>query len=543
ASFLELGGHSLLAMRLLAKIRDRMGADVSLQALFEAPSVAQLAERLLTTDDTSTTPTLTRRVFDGDDRPPTSGQSRLWFIDHLDGASPLYTIPAAFRLRGPLDRAALEQAVREVIRRHDALRSRFEDRDGAPRVVIGPVPEIDLSPAIDLSAVAPDEREARLAAWLDDDARAPFDLATGPLIRPRLARLAEDDHAFSLAIHHIVSDGWSQDLLMRELTQLYDTYRDDLDGDSPLAEPFQLADVAAWQEQSSRGSTLTSRLDFWRQELDGLAPTELPSDHPRPAEGSRDGALHLATFPPTTRRAVHDLARRLGATPFQVLLAAFDLVVQRHTGLDEVTVGSLSAGRDRTELLDVVGFLVETDVLRVDLSGEPSFAELVRRVGEASTRAQAHPVPFERLVESLAPERDPSRHPLFQIAFQVVDLDLRPTFSGIEAETLTVHTGTSKFDLLITIFDLPDGLRVEAEYATALFEPDTIDRWVAAYHGLIDAAVATPETSIEAFELVRGAERRRLLVDWNRTRDAFPRDALLIDAVREQVARTPDAQA
>ncbi|MEM8933617.1 MAG: AMP-binding protein, partial [Acidobacteriota bacterium] len=343
-SFFELGGHSLLAMRLLAMLHDRLGVELTLRALFATPSVEKLARTLASSEVTSapSIPLVRGELADDARRPLTFGQERLWFLDRLDAGSSLYAIPFAVRLRGPLDRPALERAVAEVLRRHEPLRCHFAAEDGAPYVLIDPPPAVDLEPVLDLIDVALDKRERYLDTWLDEESRTPFDLSSGPVARPRLVRIDEEDHVLSLAVHHIVFDGWSHTLVIHELGTLYDAFHTDLDAASPLAEPaFQLSDVAAWQRQRMHGEALDQRLSYWRAELDGFQPTELPSDFPRQPAGDRTGSMRYATVPHDLRNGILDLAQRLDATSFQVLLAAFSVLLQRYTGLDEITLGSM----------------------------------------------------------------------------------------------------------------------------------------------------------------------------------------------------------
>ncbi|MEM8931596.1 MAG: amino acid adenylation domain-containing protein, partial [Acidobacteriota bacterium] len=554
ASFFELGGHSLLATRLLARVRDQLGVDMPLRLIFEKPTIEALALALDGIPGDAV-PALITREHDGATRPLTFGQERLWFLDRLMPESPVYNIPFAQRLTGPLDHAALERAVGELLRRHEALRSRFPERDGQPEIVIEPPPSLDFGSPVDLSDGDAETRAERLRVWLRDEAATPFDLTTGPVMRPRIARLADDEHVLSLCVHHIVADGGSLDVLGGELKQLYAAFQGDPEAASPLAEPaIQLADVATWQREWLQGDSLDRLLGFWRDQLDGLLPTEVPTDHPRPAVFDHAGATRGVPLDARLGEAARALGRRLHATPFHVFLAAFDVVLQRFTGHDEVTVGSLSAGRDRTELLDMVGFLVHTQVLRTDCSGDPSFAELVGRVRETSLRAQMHQeMPFEKLVEALDPVRDPSRHPFFQIAFQYLELAGGSTMGTLGApvsstemlstEMLSTEGLSSKFDLSLAVGEIDGALRVEVEYATRLFEPQTVDRVIAAYCSVLDAALADPDRPIGTLPVLPPDERRQLLVEWNRTVEPFPRTACLLDGFRDQVEATPDAEA
>ncbi|MEM8932313.1 MAG: amino acid adenylation domain-containing protein, partial [Acidobacteriota bacterium] len=500
ADFFELGGHSLLATRVAARVRERLGRELPIRSIFDQPTIAELAPRLGTIDgfEDPSTPSHDVRRDEIEARQPTFGQERLWFLDRLMAGTAVYNIPFSQRLRGNLDRPALERAVSELIARHEALRSRFPEVDGMPRVVIEPPRSVRFDDVRDVSSIETAERVAHLREALNAELDEPFDLARGPLIRPRLWRLADEDHVLSLTVHHIVADGASMEILGRELHQLYAAYQADLDAPSPLPAPAaQLSDVAAWQRRRLQGATLDRLLGFWRDQLAGLEPTELPTDHPRPPTFDYAGT----SFDRAIGREVDDLVRgvgrRLRASAFQVYLAAFHVLLQRFGRTDDVTVGSLSAGRERAELLEVVGFLVHTQILRTDCSGNPTFAELVGRVRETALRAQAHQeIPFEKLVEELDTTRDPSRHPLFQVAFQYLAFETTETVGDLAAESVVAVGATTKFDFTLVVGSNDGQVAVGAEYATALFERETVERFLDTYLRVLNAALAEPETPI-----------------------------------------------
>ncbi|HEY4562918.1 MAG TPA: condensation domain-containing protein, partial [Thermoanaerobaculia bacterium] len=414
--FFELGGHSLLATRVTSRLRGALGVEVPLRELFAAPRLADFAARVEAARRTeaASVPPLVPVPREGD--PPLSfAQQRLWFVDQLEPGSPLYNMPGALRVEGPLDGAVLARCLGEIVRRHEALRTVFAALEGSPVQVILPAVPFPL-PVVDLSALP--EREALALALLREEARRPFDLAQGPLLRGLLLRLGSQDHAVALTLHHIAGDGWSLGALVREIATLYPAFA--AGRPSPLPElPVQYADFALWQRSWLRGEILGSEIGWWAKELAGLPPLlELPTDRPRPAVLSYRGVARPVRLPAGLTRQMEALARREGATLFMVLLAGFQALLARISRQDGLAVGSPIAGRNRIEIEGLIGFFVNTLVLRGDLAGEPSFRELLDRVREAAMAAHTHQdLPFEKLVEELAPERSLAHSPLFQVMF------------------------------------------------------------------------------------------------------------------------------
>ncbi|HEX2092214.1 MAG TPA: condensation domain-containing protein, partial [Longimicrobiaceae bacterium] len=422
--FFALGGHSLLAARAVSYIRTAFGVELPLRAFFESPTVAELAQRVEALRHAEL-PVLPAVVPTGRTGPlPLSfAQERLWFIDRMQPGSSTYNLPLALRLRGPLHTGALQRALGEILRRHEALRTVFAEVDGSPAQLVAPFGGFAL-PVADLSGLGEAAREAEARRRATEEALRPFDLAAGPLFRARLLRLSGEEHLLLLSMHHIVSDGWSLGVLFRELAALYAAYRDGRE--SPLPElPVQYADHAAWQRRHLQGAALQRQLAYWRERLaDAPALLELPTDHPRPPVQSFRGASQRRELAAGALERLRALGRQEGATLFMVVLGAFQVLLSRYAGSEDVVVGSPIAGRTRREVEALIGFFVNTLVLRSDLSADPSFREVLRRVREATLGAYEHQeLPFEKLVAELQPERSLSHSPLFQVTFTLQEGD------------------------------------------------------------------------------------------------------------------------
>ncbi|HVH13119.1 MAG TPA: condensation domain-containing protein, partial [Longimicrobium sp.] len=538
-----LGGHSLLATRLISRIREAFTVEMPLRALFEASSVEALAQRVDALARESRGAAAPPIVPVERDRPlPLSfAQQRLWFIDQLEPGSAAYNIPYALRLRGRLDVAALERSIATLVARHEVLRTRFPSVDGEPVQVIDPAAPIDVT-RIDLSTHAAAEDELRALAVAE--ARRPFDLATGPLFRSTLVRLGEEEHAVLFTLHHIVSDGWSSAIVVREVSELYAAFAEGRDPSlSPL--PVQYADFAAWQRAWLSGNVLDAQLGYWRERLAGAPPRlELPADHPAvPGDGDR-AATASFSLSAETSEALRGLSRREGATLFMTMLAGWQLLLARYGGEDDVSVGTPVAGRTRLETEGLIGFFINTLVLRTDLSGGPSFRELVRRARETTLGAYQHQdIPFEKLVEELAPERSLGHTPFFQVMFALQNAasDVL-SLGGVRFEGIPTGVAAAKFDLVMTAHDGGDAIGGTLVYRAARFEAATAERMVGHYAALLRAVAAEPDRPGRAHALPGEAERRRVLEEWNAT-DAPAPDLLVHELFAVQAARTPDAPA
>ena len=475
--------------------------------------------------------------------PASFAQQRLWFVEQLvDGSS--YNLDLALELDGNLDVDALERALQEIVHRHEVLRTTFAEIDGElMQVVAGeihvPIRQIDLR-SLECTAAGAEAR--RLA---DAEVKTPFDLERGPLLRATLVRVAPDNDLLLLALHHIVTDAWSMDILYDELTTLYGAFA--AGEPSPLPPlPIQYADFALWQREWLRGDVLADRLGYWRERLAGLTRLEIPTDRPRPALKSYRGTGHRWTMPTELVLPLHQLGQREGATLFMTLLAGFALLLSRYSGQTDVVVGSPIANRPRAELDGLMGFFVNTLVLRIDLSGSPSFRKLLGRVREAALGAYAHQdLPFERLVEELQPPRDLSRNPLFDVMFhvQTIDGDGEPLrFDGVKVSNVDRLNDTAKFDLSLGIWAAGDQLTANFEYSTDLFDAETMAQMAGHLDTLLLAAVREPDRPVTTLPMLTEEERRQILIERNATAAPLP-ETRVHALVEEQAARTPDALA
>ncbi|HEY0016596.1 MAG TPA: amino acid adenylation domain-containing protein [Longimicrobium sp.] len=471
-------------------------------------------------------------------------QERLWFLDRLSPGSAAYTIPLALRLTGDLNEGALRRALREIVDRHESLRTTFGEDGGEPRQRIAPAVPCAV-PLRDLSRLDVGERDAALHEAIARQARSPFDLERGPLFRMELLRTAADEHVLLVTIHHVVTDGWSMGVFFREMAALYDAF---VRGrPSPLPPlPLQYADFAAWQRERLAGPLLERETAYWRAQLAG-APTllELPTDRPRPAVQSFRGAMLRFAVPPELGRELRALGRREGATLFMVLLAALKVLLSRYAGQDDVVVGSPTAGRTREEAEGMIGFFTNTLALRTDLSGDPSFRALLHRVRDTALEAYAHPeLPFEKLVAELGIERTLSHNPLFQAIFTVQGASWKPVqLAGLLVESIPTDRASTIADLWLSVTEDGDRLAGILEYATDLWEPATAGRMLGHLRVLLEAVAADPERRLSALPLMREAERREVVAACNDTRRAYPPYATVHEAIERQAARTPDAVA
>ncbi|HEU0016458.1 MAG TPA: amino acid adenylation domain-containing protein [Longimicrobium sp.] len=542
--FFDLGGHSLLGMQVLSRVRQRLGVELPVRAVFEAPTLAALAARIDAAREQAVLvphPPL-RPARRNAPVPLSFAQQRLWFLHQLEPESPFYNIPFAVRMSGALDVAALRRALAEMVRRHEALRTVFRaDAEGAVQVV-EPAPDEVPLPLADLRAFPRDWAEGEVLRLMADEAETPFDLRRGPLLRALLIRAAEDEHVLSLNLHHVAGDGWSIGIVFRELAALYAAFRE---GRRPGLPPLevQYADFAVWQREWLRGPELDRQLAYWRQRLAGAPATlELPSDRPRPAVQSHRGEVRSFAIQAALAGRLRALARRLDATPFMVLLAGFKLLVHRLSGRDDLVVGSPIAGRVRREVEGLIGFFVNTMALRTDLSGDPTFAGLIRRVRETTLEAYAHQdLPFERVVEELQPERTLSHNPLFQVAFALQNVAMDPvSLPGLRLRLEDVDSGTSKFDMFLEVVEEHDAYRGNLEYATDLWEPASVDRMIALFLRLLEEMADDPERPVSRSLRLDGMERRRVTEGANRTARPYDRGGTVHAAFARAAQASPE---
>jgi amino acid adenylation domain-containing protein len=545
--FFELGGHSLLATQVVARARASFGVEIPLRALFEASTPAELSrwiEEALRAGQGTLAPRLTARIAEPT-RALSFAEERLWFLDQLEPGSASYAVPVSLRLVGALDSGALGRALAAVLARHEILRTAYPLVDGRPVAVVHDVPAAFLA-LTSLSTLPDADRTPALRAAISAEVEQPFDLAAGPIFRARLFALTSDDHVLLLTMHHIVSDGWSLGVLLRELASLYESFV----AGSPAALPalsLQYGDYAAWQRSWLQGEALDRQLAYWKSRFaNAPAALDFPTDRPRPPVQTTRGDRRVALLSPALLRGLKDLGRREGATLFMVLLAAFDVLLHRHARQDDVVVGTPIANRTQAESESLIGVFINTLALRTELGATMPFTELLARVKETCLGAYAHQdLPFERLVQEVAPERDMSRSPLFQVMFvlQNAPSEGRSSFGGLEVRPTGTERTPAKFDLSLAMAEGPKGLVASIVFNADLFDGSTIERLLSHFRLLLEGVVAAPTTPIGALPIFSDEERQRVVVEWNQTANAYPRDASIPALFAEQAARRPDAVA
>jgi len=545
-NFFEMGGHSLLATQVISRARTAFKVEVALRKLFERPTVrgfAEVVQEAIQAQEGVASPPIKRAPRDKP-LPLSFAQQRLWFLDQLEPNNPFYNMPEAVRLKGRLDVRALEEGLNEVVRRHEALRTKFESVEGKPLQVILPAEQAELT-VEDLSSTPEVEREEEVIRRASQESRQPFDLSRGPLIRTRLLRVGEEDHVLLLTMHHVVSDGWSMGILAREITALYEAHT----SGKPLQLPeleLQYADYARWQREWLQGEALERQIGYWRGQLAGAPPMlEMQTDRPRPTTQSYRGGHQPLVVGRELTEKLKQLSRRQGSTLFMTLLAVFKVSLHRYSGQTDICIGTPIAGRNRGEIEHLIGFFANTLVIRADLTGEPSFAELNKRVKETALEAYAHQdVPFEKLVEELHPVRDMSRNPLFQVMFA---LQNTPTVSmrlaGLTASAVDSNSESSKFDLWLSMSETGEELLGSLGYNRDIFDEVTIVRMVQHLAVLLRGVTTNADSRISQLPMLVDAERHQLLVEWNNAKEEGQRDELIHRWFETQAEQTPDSVA
>ncbi|QEI43193.1 Tyrocidine synthase 3 [Dolichospermum sp. UHCC 0315A] len=545
-NFFTFGGHSLLAIQLVSHIRNIFQLELPLRELFAAPTIAELMpsiQHLQQQDLELTSPPILPRAENAE-LLLSFAQNRLWFLDQFEPNSALYNIPIALRLVGTLNQAALEQSLQEIIHRHEALRTNLITVDGQPRQIIQTATNWTVA-VVDLRHLSTTAQEIAAQQLVQQQALQPFDLEKQALVRATLVVLSVTEHLFLVCMHHIVSDGWSMGVFVQELATLYNAYSISQPANlAPL--PIQYADFALWQRQWLAGDVLQNQLSYWQQQLKD-APTllSLPTDRPRPAVQTTAGAYHEFALSVELSQKLTKLSQEQGVTLFMMLLAAFDTLLYRYTEQSDILVGTPIANRHRSEIEGLIGFFVNTLVLRTDLSGNPSFAELLTRVRLMAMDAYAHQdLPFEMLVEVLQPERDLSHAPLFQVDFLLQNDPLATVeLTGLTVSPLPIETVTAKFDLTLGMQNTGNGLVGVWEYNTDLFDHSTIARMAGHFVTILAAIVANPSERIDQLSMLTAVEQHQLFVEWNDTQADYPQDKCIHQLFEQQARFTPDAVA
>ena len=510
-SFFDLGGHSLLATKVISRVREAFRVEVALRALFERPTVAEFARHLdvcLKTGKATAAPRIRRVKHDGAS-PLSFAQQRLWFFEQLQPGSATYNLLQSARLLGALNVPALEQSLNEIVKRHESLRTTFQDIKGEPAQQVVPASPQTL-PLMDLSGLPEAEREEEVRRLTLEELNRPFDLARGPLVRARLLKLDAETHVVLFMMHHIVTDAWSMGVLLRELKVLYEAFSEGRP--SPLAElPIQYADFARWQRDWLSGEALEEQLGYWQERLGGNLPVlSLPADKPRPDVWTYRGAKHSVKFSKGLTEELKAFGNRQGATLFMTLLAAFQVLLHYYTGEEDIVVGTDDANRGHLETEPLIGFFINQLALRTNLSGNPSFRELLGRVREVTLGAYAnHDLPFDKIVERLQPERSLAHAPLFQVKLvlqntPVEELELR----GLILQPLQVDYAAAKFDLTPLLWEKPDGLRGWFEYSSDLFSPAAIARIAEQFEFVLKSVASRPDLTLEQLRDVLAEDDR-----------------------------------
>ena len=550
-SFFELGGHSLLATQLISQLRVIFHVDLILPDFFKTPTIHGMAKFIEGRNDTDQwlqvlpiTPISRDR-----DIPVSFAQERLWFFKQWESNSPVYNILSCIHFKGLLDVFLLERCFNEIIRRHESLRSNIITVNGRAVQRISSVLTTELS-VVDIQVLSEREKKIELQRLATKESQYCFELERDPLIRAKLLQLAEEEHVLLITMDHIVADGWSLGLLVKEMAVLYEAFSKDIP--SPLPDlPIQYADFAHWQRKRLEEGALENQLSYWKNQLSDMPPVlELAADHWRSPTGSFRGAKHPVVISEKLTETLKNLSEKEGCTLFMTLLTAFQTLLYRYTGQEDIVVGTPIANRNMPEIEGLIGFFANTLVLRTDLSGNPGFKKVLKRVREMAIEAYAHQdMPFEKLVQELHPQRDSNYNPLFQVMFVLQNTPISEMkFSDITMNFwhptwLKVDNGTTKFDLTLDLSETTDGLTGFFEYSTDLFEAGTITRITGHFQTLLESIVEHPDQPVSKLPILSQSERQQLVVDWNETRREYPRSSCIHQLFEERVEQNPKAVA
>jgi amino acid adenylation domain-containing protein len=541
-NFFELGGHSLLATQVMSGIRELLRVEMPLRSLFEKPTVRGLSEEIEKSQRGGEGGVRIERASRESELELSYAQQRLWFIDQLEGGSASYNVPAALRLKGEVNVSVLEQVMRELVRRHEVLRTTYVMAGKRPVQTIAPFPNFRLS-FIDLSVIYQDSYEDHIQQMITAEVRRPFNLAVGPLLRVLLLRLRNAEYILLFNIHHIASDGWSTGLLVREFTSLFESFSGG--SPSPLVElTIQYADFAHWQRGWLQGEVLDAQRTYWKEQLSGVPPiSTLPPIQTRQFSQSTPGRVHKAALSQDLYKSLQNLSRREGVTLFMILLAALKVLLYRRVGQQDIAIGTVMANRDRAELNGLIGILTNNLVLRTDLSGNPTFRELLAQIREVCLDAYTNKdYPFEKLVEELQPDRDPSHHPLFQILFVLQNYPIMPVLeiTGVRLSPVEARTGAARFDLLLNMFEADESLAWSMEYNPGLYEESTIAGLFSHYCTLLEHIVKHTDERIGSIPLAADSEGTLVACSFNENNgDMYGQDYLVQDLFYEVASKYP----
>ena len=541
-NFFALGGHSLLAVRVISRVQQALGIKVSPKDLFAWPVLSGFAS-CVETATREELPAITC-VERSEKLPLSYAQQRLWFLAQMEGVSEAYHVPLSLRLRGELDRVVLRRALDRILLRHEALRTTFVLVDGEAVQRIASIGDSHFQ-LIEHDLREHIGAESELKRLAAEEAHTPFDLERGPLIRGRVIRLAEDEHALLITMHHIVSDGWSLGVLLNELSVLYGAFLRGEEDPLPKLE-VQYADYAVWQRKWIEGEILQQQAEYWKAALSGApALLEIPADHARPAEKDYAGGFTGLELDASLTAGLKELSRRHGTTLYMTLLAGWTALLGWLSGQQDVVVGTPVANRGRSEIEGLIGFFVNTLALRLDVGGSPTVGEMLERVKVQVLGAQEHQdIPFEQVVEITRPVRSLSHSPLFQVMFAWQNApEGRLELPGLEIKPLEWSYQAAKFDLTLSLREARGGIVGGVGYATSLFERSTVERYLGYFRRLLEAMVVDETQVIDRLPILPEAERRKVLYEWNETAVEYPKEKCIHELFEEQVERTPDAVA
>jgi amino acid adenylation domain-containing protein len=549
--FLLLGGNRADLDSLIASVNSLFRVDLKIESLpQDAVTVAGMARAIIAArsgaaadEQIPTCPTVIPRRQEGEALQLSAAQRRMWFLARLYPDDPTYNQSRAYRLVGEIDVDALDRSVRYIARRHEILRATYSLVDDEPEPIISEDVAVEIK-RVDLSEVPSSQHNEAVQALLLSEMQKPFDLESAPPWRILVLRLSSQEHVLLRVTHHIVYDGWTSGIFERELSTVYSALVQGLEPRLPVL-PVQYADYAAWQRESLQGKTFADELNYWRTQLTGLSKLDLPTDRPRPPVPSYRGTNLTYDLPVPLTDKLKELGRHEGTTLFMKLVAIFQVLLYRYSDQEDIAVGVPIAGRKRTGLEGLLGLFANTLVLRTDLSGNPSFRELLARVRKTALDAYTHQdVPFEKLVEELGPERDMSRNPLFQVMFVLQNVpDAALEMEGLKVNSVALESHSAKFDLTLSVRESAQGFQTNWEYASDLFDGVTVKRMAQHFERLLEAVVADPDQSIGALALLTESERTQLLVEWNDTAADYPKDRSIHELFEAQAAQTPDKTA